>query len=104
MYLLVEVGQPVHALELVPLEFAVEDAGLRDFLPCVDRRVGEAVALSEPGAGARGRAGDAHRRAAAVLRLLVEHARLRREIRRLALYSVCVCVWDEGTCERARAR
>jgi len=82
VYLFIEVGQPVHALELVTLEFAVEDGGLRDFFPRVDGRVGEAVALSEPTAETRGRAGRAHRGEAAVLGLLGEHPHLRREIRR----------------------
>lgn len=49
-YLFIEVGQPVHALELVTLEFAVEDGGLWNVFACMDGRVGKAVALSEPGA------------------------------------------------------
>lgn len=55
LHLFVKVGQPVHALELVALELAVEDGGLGDLLSSVDGRVGEAVALSEAGAGARRR-------------------------------------------------
>ena len=53
-YLLIEVGQPVHALELVAFEFAVEDGGLRNVFTRVDGRVGEAVALSKARAGAWG--------------------------------------------------
>jgi len=48
MYLFIKVGKPVHALELVTLELAVEHGGLRDLLAGVDGGVGEAVALSEP--------------------------------------------------------
>lgn len=47
-HLLVEVSQPVHALELVALQFAIEDGGLWNVVACVDGGVGEAVALSEP--------------------------------------------------------
>lgn len=79
LHLFVKVGQPVHALELVALELAVEDGGLGDLLSSVDGRVGEAVALSEAGAGARRRraGGRMQRRAAAVFRLLIKHQRLR---------------------------
>lgn len=81
-YLLVQVGQPVHALQLVPLEFAVEDGGLGNVFTRVDGRIGEAVALPE--AGARGgAAGRVQRGAAAVLGLLVEHPRLRREVQEI---------------------
>lgn len=52
-HLFVKVGQPVHALELVALELAVEDGGLGDFLSSVDGGVGQAVALSEARGGAR---------------------------------------------------
>ena len=51
-YLFIQVGQPVHAFELVTLEFAVEDGRLRNVFAGVDGRVGEAVALPEPRAGA----------------------------------------------------
>lgn len=47
-YLLIEVGQPVHALELVTLEFAVEYGWLRNVFTCMDGWVGKAVALSKP--------------------------------------------------------
>lgn len=47
-YLFIEVGQPVHALELVTFEFAIEDGGLRNVFTCMDGWVGKAVALSEP--------------------------------------------------------
>lgn len=72
-YLLVKVSQPVHALELVGLEFAVEDGGLRNFLAGLDGGIRETVALPEPGAAP---AGDVQRGAATVLRLLVELPRL----------------------------
>jgi len=69
-HLFVEVGQPVHAFELVALEQAVEADGLRDVLAGLDGGVGQAVAVSEPGARAGGGA-------AAVLGLGVERPRLR---------------------------
>lgn len=47
-HLLIKVSQPVHSLELVALQFAIEDGGLWDVIACVDGRVGEAVALAEP--------------------------------------------------------
>lgn len=47
-HLLVKVSQPVHSLELVALQFAIEDGGLWNVVACVDGGVGEAVALSEP--------------------------------------------------------
>lgn len=53
-YLFIKVSQPVHALELVTLEFAVEDCGLRNVFACMDGWVGKAVALSKPRAGGRG--------------------------------------------------
>lgn len=47
-HLLIKVSQPVHSLELVALQFAIEDGGLWDVIASVDGGVGEAVALSEP--------------------------------------------------------
>lgn len=80
LHLFVKVGQPVHALELVALQLAIEDGGLGDFLSGVDGWVGQAVALSKArGGGQRRRAGGrVQRRAAAVFRLLVKHQRLRQ--------------------------
>lgn len=49
-YLFIEVSQPVHALELVALELAVEDCGLWDVFARMDGWVGEAVALPKSGA------------------------------------------------------
>lgn len=51
-YLLIKVGQPVHALKLVTLQFAIEDCGLRNVFACIDGWVGKAVALSKPRANA----------------------------------------------------
>lgn len=50
--LFVKVSEPVHALELVGFELAVEDGGLRDVLSSLDGGIRQAVALPEPGAGA----------------------------------------------------
>lgn len=54
MYLLIKVSQPVHSLELVALQFAIEDGGLGNIVTCMDGGVGKAVALSEPRDAARG--------------------------------------------------
>lgn len=48
MYLLVKVSKPVHSLQLVALQLAIEDGGLWNVVTCVDGGVGKAVALSEP--------------------------------------------------------
>lgn len=51
-YLFIKIGQPVHALELVTLQFAIEDCGLGNVFACIDGWVGKAVALSKPRANA----------------------------------------------------
>ena len=71
-HLLIKVGQPVHAFELVSLQLAVEDGGLGDVVSGLDGGVGQAVALpkSRTGGGMLGRT-------ATVPRLLVKQTSLR---------------------------
>lgn len=47
-HLFIEVGQPVHAFELVALQLAVEHGGLRNVFSGLDGRVGQAVAFPKP--------------------------------------------------------
>lgn len=72
-HLLIEVGQPVHAFQLVALQLPIEDGGLWDVLTSSDRRVGQAVALPEAGVWGGGHTLGGE---AADLGLLVEQPRL----------------------------
>lgn len=79
-YLFIEVGQPVHAFELITLKFSVENGGLRNVLACMDGGVWQTVALSKPRGQSWGHAArNMQRGTAAVFGLFVKHPCLREE-------------------------